>query len=161
MLIKTILNYVEKHKSFIYGKTYFEGGPEGNVLIVELRHRRNSKGQCPLCQKNCPGYDKLSVRDYQFVPLWGMPSYFRYKPRRVACKEHGIHVELLPFAAGKQTLTKTYQSFLATWAKRLSWKETAEVFKTSWESVYRSVKYVVEYGLAHRNWDGIKQAGCR
>lgn len=124
MLIKTLLNHVEKHKSFTYSKTYFEDGPNGNVVIVEVWHRKNSQGQCSLCQKNCPGYDKLPARDYQFVPFWGIPSYFRYKPRRVECKEHGIHVELLPFTVGKEALTKTYQSFLATWAKRLSWKET-------------------------------------
>lgn len=159
MLLKTVLNHVEKHKSFTYGKAYFEDGPNSRVVIIDVLHRRNSKGLCPLCQKHCPGYDKLPARDYQFVPLWGMPSYFRYKPRRVECKEHGVRVELLPFAVGKETLTKTYQSFLATWAKRLSWKETAEVFKTSWESVYRSVKYVVEYGLANRMWDGVKQLG--
>jgi hypothetical protein len=39
--------------------------------------------------------------------------------------------------------------FLARWARRLSWRETATVFQTSWESVYRSVEWFVEWGLAH------------
>jgi transposase len=41
----------------------------------------------------------------------------------------------------------------------LSWKETATVFRTSWESVYRAVKWVVDYGLSNRDWDGIEQIG--
>jgi len=40
--------------------------------------------------------------------------------------------------------------FLARWARRLSWRETAQAFHTSWEAVYRSVEWFVEWGLAHR-----------
>jgi len=34
--------------------------------------------------------------------------------------------------------------FLARWARRLSWKETAEAFRTSWEEVFDA------WGLQHR-----------
>jgi transposase len=46
-------------------------------------------------------------------------------------------------------------SFLARWARRLSWRETATIFQTSWESVYRSV----EWGLAHRQLCGVESIG--
>ena len=49
--------------------------------------------------------------------------------------------------------------FLANWAKMLSWKEVATRFGTSWDKVYRSVEYVVDWGLRHRNWDGITAMG--
>jgi hypothetical protein len=42
---------------------------------------------------------------------------------------------------------------------RLSWRETATVFQTSWESVYRSVEWFVEWGLAHRLLDGVRSLG--
>lgn len=132
---------------------------DGQCLIVELLARKNSRGECATCGLCCPTYDTQPSRDYEYVPLWGMRVYFRYAPRRVDCKEHGIHVERVPWACGKERLTKSYQLFLANWAKRLSWKEVADVFKASWESVYRSVKWVVDYGLAHRNWDGVFQIG--
>ena len=32
----------------------------------------------------------------------------------------------------------TYAWFLARWAKRLSWRETAATFRTSWDSVFRT-----------------------
>jgi hypothetical protein len=35
-------------------------------------------------------------------------------------------------------------------ARKLSWKEVAESFQTSWEKVCDSVEYVVEWGLEHR-----------
>jgi transposase len=40
--------------------------------------------------------------------------------------------------------------FLAHWARKLSWKETAQSFHTSWEKVHQAVAYVVQWGLLHR-----------
>ncbi|MCK7495958.1 MAG: hypothetical protein MZW92_37150 [Comamonadaceae bacterium] len=36
--------------------------------------------------------------------------------------------------------------FLAHWARKLSWKETALSFHTSWEKVCQAVEYVVALG---------------
>jgi len=70
-----------------------------------------------------------------------------------------VKVEALPWCDGKSQLTRQYQLFLAQWARRLSWQEVARVFYTSWNQVYRSVKSVVEYGLAHRDLDQISAIG--
>jgi transposase len=51
---------------------------------------------------------------------------------------------------GKSTLTKAYMLFLARWARRLSWKETAEAFRISWNKVFDAVEHVVTFGLEHR-----------
>jgi transposase len=56
-------------------------------------------------------------------------------------------------------MTTVYMSFLATWARRLSWTETARAFRTTWDNVRRAVDWVVAYGLAHRNLDGIEAIG--
>lgn len=159
MLLKTILNSVEKLKSFVYGKSYIEGPEDSQQIIVEIHPRKNSKGLCPECTKPSPGYDTQPSRRFQYVPLWNIPVYFEYAPRRINCRKHGVHVELLPFASGKEQVTRSYKLFLSTWAKRLSWKEVATVFSTSWETVYRSVQYVVDYGLANRDWDDVTQIG--
>lgn len=159
MLIKTILNRVENFKSFFCKFTHWEKIKGEPSLIFSIYHRKNSRGNCCTCGKRCPTYDTQQVRDYEFVPLWGIRVYLRYARRRVNCKEHGIHVEQLPWAEGNEHLTKSYQMFLSTWSKRLSWKEVATIFRTSWESVYRSVKWVVDYGLANREWDNVEQIG--
>jgi transposase len=41
----------------------------------------------------------------------------------------------------------------------MSWKEVSMIFGTSWHSVYRSVDYVVEWGLSHRCLKGIQALG--
>ena len=98
-------------------------------------------------------YDRLPERHWDFVPLWGIPVSFRYAPRRVECVEH------IPWSDGKRPLTTAMMGFLARWARRLSWRETATIFQTSWESVYRSVEWFVEWGLAHRQLCGVESIG--
>jgi transposase len=160
MLIKTILNKIEKSKSFVYEEqARFERINGKRVIIVPVRARKNTHGICKICGNKHRCYDKLHTRLYEYVPLWGIPLYFEYKPRRVNCPVDGIHVEKVPWSEGKDQMTRSYKIFLACWAKRLSWKETADIFSTSWNRVYKSVKYVVNYGLEHRNLDNIEQIG--
>jgi transposase len=71
--------------------------------------------------------------------------------RRVNCRRCGIvAVEEVPWGDGKRTLTTAYMLFLARWARRLSWKETAAVFHTSWDKVFDAVEHAVTFGLEHR-----------
>ena len=98
-------------------------------------------------------------RQFEFVPLWGMAVFFCYVMRRVNCRFCGVKVETVPWCEGKQQLTVAYQLFLARWARRLSWKEVADVFNTSWEKVYHSVAHVVSHGLLHRDLQGIESIG--
>lgn len=79
--------------------------------------------------------------------------------RRVECPRCGIKVERVPWAEGKNHLTTTYAWFLAKWAKRLSWKEVADAFQTTWDNVFRSVKMAVAWGLAHRDLDNVTAIG--
>ncbi len=135
-----------------------ERGPAVEIEIV-LQAHGGRRGRCSQCQQPAPGYDRLAERRWQFVPLWGLTTWFRYAPRRVQCPEHGVVVEDLPWSDGKRPLTCALMGFLARWARRLSWRETARVFQTSWESVYRSVEWFVEWGLAERQLEGVESLG--
>src|ERR1700676_3009814 len=134
---------------------------KGRPLSIEITVEPHGgiRGRCSQCQQPAPGYDRLPERRWLFVPLWGIPTYFCYAPRRVECSQHGVVVEQIPWSDGKRPLTLAMMGFLARWARRLSWRETAQVFLTSWESVYRSVEWFVEKGLADRKLDGIESIG--
>ena len=66
---------------------------------------------------------------------------------------------VVPWGDGKRTLTRAYMLFLARWARRLSWKETAQAFRTSWEKVFDAVEHVVTWGLEHRQLGQIDAIG--
>jgi transposase len=161
MLLKTILNRVEHYKSFVFGKVRFLEEEEGGqwAVEVEIQARANGRPMCSGCGEAGPGYDRLPARRFEFVPLWGMAVYFVYAMRRVECPKCGVKVERVPWGEGKHQLTTSYQWFLARWAKRLSWREVAEVFNTTWEKVFRSVQEAVWWGLEHRSLDGIRAIG--
>lgn len=159
MQLKTILNRVEKHKSFVYGKvTWVEAGDRA-ALEVAVAPRANGRPVCSGCERPRPGYDRLPPRRFEFVPLWGIAVYLVYAMRRVDCPECGVKVERVPWGNGKCGQTKSYQWFLARWAKRLSWREVAEVFHTSWSTVYRAVWQSVVWGLLHRDLEGVEAIG--
>ena len=159
MQLQTILNRVEKYKSFVYGNARFlevQGMPE---LEVPLTARANSRPTCSGCRQKGPGYDHLPARRFEFVPLWGIAVFFVYALRRVDCPKCGVTAEEVPWCQGKQTHTRTYQWFLAQWARRMSWQETARVFRTSWQSVFEAVKHAVFWGLVHDAWRRVQTLG--
>ena len=132
---------------------------QGDHIEVTVGAHGGMRGRCGECGEWAPGYDRLPERRWRFVPLWGIPTWFLYAPRRVECAEHGIVVEQIPWSAGKRPVTRAMMGFLARWARRLSWRETAQVFQTSWEAVYRSVEWFVEWGLARRELRGVESLG--
>jgi transposase len=88
-----------------------------------------------------------------------LACFFLYAPRRVDCPQHGVVVAAIPWSEGERPVTKAMMAFLACWARRLSWRETAQVFRTSWEAVYRSVEWFVQWGLDHRRLGGVQAIG--
>src|SRR5262249_27112015 len=148
MQLQTILNRVERHKSFVYGAGRF-AGPGRSDLEVAVHARANGRPVCSGCGRQRPGYDRLPQRRFEFVPLWALRVFLVYAPRRVDCPRCGVKVERLPWAEGKSRLTRSYQWFLAAWAKLLAWQQVANAFRTSWQSVYRAVQQAVRWGLTH------------
>ena len=126
---------------------------------MRIEPRANGRPICSKCGKQRPGYDRLAARRFEFVPLWNIAVFFLYAMRRVNCPICGVTVERVPWSDGKEHLTTSYRWFLARWARRLSWTETAAAFNTTWEHVFRSVKYAVHWGIAHRDLSGIEAIG--
>ena len=137
------------------------GTRDGHLAGIEITVAAHGglQAHCSQCRLAAPGYDRLEPRSWLSVPLWGLATWFRYTPRRVQCPEHGVVVEHIPWSQGKRPVTTAMMGFLARWARRLSWRETAQVFGTSWEMVYRSVAWFVHWGLAHRELSGVQAIG--
>ncbi|MCU7857640.1 MAG: ISL3 family transposase [Candidatus Thiodiazotropha sp. (ex Lucinoma borealis)] len=159
MLIKTILNQVQKFKCFVYTNARLIDSGKVPELEIEIKERTNSQAVCTGCNRKRSGYDRLPRRRYEFIPMWGIKVFFCYAPRRVDCPDCGVVVEQLPWTKGKRQLTETYAWFLAGWAKRLSWQEVAQAFRTSWDHVFNSVEMAVNWGKAHRDLSGVTAIG--
>jgi transposase len=157
--VKTLLNRTHPLPGFTYTAVALDD-PCGQLeLCVELAAHRQRAAHCSGCGGPAPTYDHLPRREWRHVPLWGIPVWCGYAPRRVACRQCGVRVEAMPWNEGKRPWTRPMLVFLARWARRLSWRETAEAFEVSWEAVYRSVQWLVAWGLAHRVLTGVTALG--
>lgn len=168
LALKTLLNRVEPLKGFVYessrisavpGGRSGSGSPRAPSIEICLRAHESRLGKCSQCLDPAPGYDRLAERRFQFVPLWGIATWFVYAPRRLECGRCGIHVEHLPWALGKRPVTQSFAWFLASWAKLLSWQVVSRRFQTSWESVFRSVEMAVDWGRERIDLTGISALG--
>jgi hypothetical protein len=127
MELITILNRCHRFRGFVYQHAHLSADKKS--IEVAVRPRKGSAAVCSRCHLPAPGYDQLAERRFEFIPLWGFLVFLLYTMRRVNCRRCGIvAVEEVPWGDGKRTLTKAYMLFLARWARRLSWKETAEAF---------------------------------
>jgi transposase len=157
MLLTRLLNACHHFPGFVYeGARLCE---QSKTIEIDVRPRKGSKPICSHCNRPGSGYDTLASRSFEFIPIWGFAVILLYAMRRVDCRDCGVKVETVPWAIGKHTLTKAYMLFLAQWARKLSWKETAQSFRTSWEKVAQAVEWVVDWGLAHRELGTIRALG--
>lgn len=157
MLLIRLLNACHHFPGFVYDDARLDQAIQ--TIEIDVRPRRGSKPRCSGCGLPAAGYDHLSERRFEFIPVWGFAVYLLYRMRRVECVTCGVKVEQVPWAMGKHTLTRAYMLFLAQWARKLSWAETARSFHTSWEKVYQAVEYVVQWGLEHRQLGPIRAIG--
>jgi transposase len=157
MRLISILNQCYHFPGFVYVGARMD--PLTKSIEVEVRPRIGSKAKCSVCHCAAATYDHLKVRRFEFVPFWGFMVFLLYRMRRVDCRQCGVKVEELPWGCGKHQMTTAYVLFLAHWAKKLSWKETALSFRTSWDKVCQAVEVVVRWGLEHRTLGPIQAIG--
>ena len=159
MHIESILRRLQPLPGFVYAKAQWAGSRNCRSIRVDVRPRTGSRGICSGCCRKCSGYDVLPVRSFTFVPMWGLTVYLVYGMRRVDCARCGVTVEMVPWATGKTHATHALVWFIASWARVLSWTETARRFQSSWDTVFRCVDQAVRWGLEHRNLDGVRSIG--
>lgn len=156
-MLARLLNACHHFPGFVYAAVRLNEAT--STIEVDVRPRRGSKAHCSCCGKPAPGYDVLPVRRFAFIPIWGYAVMLLYAMRRVQCRACGVKVEQVPWAVGKHSLTKAYMLHLAHWARKLSWKDTALSFGTTWDQVCHAVEYVVQWGLAHRELGTVRAIG--
>jgi len=160
MRITSILRRLHPIKGFIYESAVIVTKAGHDAIEVNVRPASGARGICGICQQPAPGYEtSKKARRFEFVPFWGLAVFLVYHMRRVNCPRCGVRTEHIPWARGKHHLTDAYMLFLATWGRMISWAAVARVFHTSWQNVFRSIEWVVAYGLEHRVLDGITAIG--
>ena len=156
MLIKQLIRETLELQGFCISSVE----KKDSELFVTIEPDLRYHPRCGVCGTPGNYRDTLSARFFRHVPLWGIGVTLVYTPCRVSCLQcGGIHVEQMPWAAGKKRLTRAFAITIATWAQQLTWKQVALLFGCSWGTVATAVAYVVSFGLARRDFSGVTHIG--
>jgi len=100
----TILNRCHRFHGFVYSQARFCS--DGKSIEIAVRPRKGSRPVCSRCHLPASGYDRLTERRFEFIPVWGYLVFLLYTMRRVDCPRcEAVVVEEVPWGDGKRTLT--------------------------------------------------------
>src|SRR5437773_10992568 len=126
MELITILNSCHRFRGFVYQHAHFSADKKS--IEVAVRPRKGSAAVCSRCHLPAPGYDRLAERRFEFIPLWGFLIFLLYTMRRQLSPLRHCGCRRSSLGRRETHTDQSYMLFLARWARRLSWKETAEAF---------------------------------
>ena len=128
-------------------------------ISIFLDKKRLRKLPCKYCGVRSRVKDRLDMRRWRHVSLWGIDVNIYYQPRRVKCKKCGIKVEDIPWSKGKSPLSLPLIILLASFARLLAWEQVARLFHVSWGTVHSAVHNAVQYGLDKRDLSKVRIIG--
>jgi transposase len=118
--------------------------PHGVEVQVRPRQRR---ARCGECGRPSPGYDTSPSRLWRHLSLGRTAFWLRYAPRRVLCREHGVKVERVPWAAHGAHFTYEFDEMTAWLAQRMDKTATCRLMGINWRTVGTVVQRVVQAKL--------------
>jgi len=113
MRLICLLNHCQHFPGFVYEKARL--CPDRRCIEIDVRPRCGSKPVCSGCQQRGAAYDQLSLRRFEFIPVWGLAVLLLYRMRRVDCRACGVRVEELPWAIGQGCSTLSTESEMQQW----------------------------------------------
>ena len=132
-------------------------------IRIAARPSRWHEDDCPICHRRCPRYDSKckTPRIWRGMDWEGHIVEVEYKPHRIVCPDHGVHVADVPWAYPGSRFTKNFDLTVGWLAVSLSRSAVAEYMRIDWETVGRCVHRAlndIEPNRARR-LDGLKRIG--
>ncbi|WP_407660056.1 ISL3 family transposase [Hyalangium gracile] len=140
--VEEVLRRLLGVKALVVRGAQFE--PHGVEVQVRPRQRR---ARCGECGRPSPGYDTSASRLWRHLSLGRTAFWLRYAPRRVLCREHGVKVERVPWAAHGSHFTYEFDELTAWLAQRMDKTATCRLMGINWRTVGTVVQRVVQARL--------------
>lgn len=135
-----------------------ELGAEG--LIVDVRLRRAARLRCPSCAFTTRAvYDRRPERRWRHLDFGAWRCWLRMALRRLACPDHGVVTEAVPFAPAHSGYSTAFEDAVAWHAQHADQTTITHLLRISWRSVGRIIE---RWTARHRSADalsGIVRAG--
>ena len=136
---------------------------EADSIIVGVRPYKSKQRRCPACGRACEVYDgRGKPRRWRALDLGASKCYLEYAPVRVACPEHGVHVESVPWARPRSRFTRPFEDWVAWMAVHATMSAVAQACRIEWHTVGGVCKRVyddLQRATGPDRFDGVRRIG--
>lgn len=132
------------------------------TLIISVQPFKKDSCRCGFCGKKCGRYDLGNGRRRWRAPDIGnsIRVYLESDSPRVWCKEHGVVVQMVPWARHGAKHTRNFEDTAVRRSLHLSRKAVAEYLRISWDSVGPMISRVEkETRTGGTRYDGLVKIG--
>lgn len=133
-------NIFDVNQVRIKGTDLYDDARGRKHLKISTALYKKASCRCPLCHRQCPGYDTPPYkRKWRHLDLGGIISEIEMDSHRIRCKEHGIVNEEVPFAYKDSEFTKDFDNTVSFFARQVSKSFVSQYMRISWRTVGRCI----------------------
>lgn len=136
---------------------------DGDRVVVGVRPWKRDGLRCPVCGRTCECYDASpAARLWRAMDLAHSKCFLEYRTRRVACPDHGVLVESVPWARRGARFTRDFEDWVACLAVRCTASAVAELARVERHTVGGICARVyadLETARGRGRFDGVRRIG--
>ena len=117
------------------------------------------RSRCGTCGRRRPRYDRRPLRQWRHLRWGRTPVLLQYAPWRVSCRQCGVRVERVPWAAGNSVFTAPFDELAAYLAQVTDRTTVSRALGISWQAVGSSVERMVPRRLDPERLAGLRRIG--
>ena len=117
------------------------------------------RSRCGTCGRRGPRYDRRPLRQWRHLPWGQTPVWLQYAPWRVSCRQCGVRVERVPWAAGNSVFTAAFEELAAYLAQVTDRTTVSRTLGISWQAVGSIVERIVSRRLDPERLAGLRRIG--
>ena len=131
---------------------------EGQELVVSIRPSWRQP-RCGVCGRKGAQYERSPLRRWRHLAFGRIVVWLEYAPRRVACRQCGVKVEQVPWAAHGVGFTFGLEEMVAYLTQVTDKSQVARIAGIAWASVSRICERVVDRRLDPDRLNHLRRIG--
>ena len=137
MTISSLAKFIAGVNRMVVENVEIENPDTSPTIIISVRPTKRDSCRCGICGKKCSGYDKGNgKRRWRALDIGNSSKvYLESNSPRVWCKEHGVVVQMVPWARHGSKHTRSFEDTAVWMSLHLSRKTVSEFLRVSWDTV--------------------------
>lgn len=145
MTISSLAKFIAGVNRMVVENVEIESPEINPTLVISVRPTKRDSGRCPFCEKKCSGYDQGNGRRRWRALDIGCSTkvYLESDSPRVWCREHGVVVQMVPWARHGSKHTRNFEDTAVWMTLHLSGKllpnicESAGIRSVPWSAGWK------------------------